>query len=125
MSNAMVSQSVNRQNVGLALRQMRQECQYNGSELNAINRAALNLEACTWQFDGELLTIESATTMFKKYTVAHNGCDCKAGQRGNPCWHMAAYTLLTRAAQLALAPAVKQFTDAEHARNQALVDDLF
>ncbi len=124
MSNAMVSQSVNRQNVGQALRQMRQECQYNGSELNAINRAALNLEACTWQFDGELLTIESATTMFKKYTVAHNGCDCKAGQRGTPCWHMAAYTLLTRAAQLALTPA-KRFTDAEHARNQALVDDLF
>ncbi len=125
MSNAMVSQSVNRQNVGQALRLMRQECQYDRSEMNAINKAALNLEACVWIFDGELLTIESASTMFTRYTVAHNGCDCKAGQRGTPCWHMAAYTLLTRAAQLALAPAPKRFTDAEHARNQALVDDLF
>ncbi len=114
--------NITRQHVGQALRQMRLDCQYNGAELNAVNRAALNLEACTWQYDGEALVIESATTMFKRYHVQHNGCDCKAGTAGRPCWHLAAFRLMQRAAEIALQPAKPKKT---WDQIQAEADELF
>ncbi len=125
MSNAILAQSITRQNVGNALRIMRHECRYDRSEVAAINRAALNLEACTWQYDGEALVIESATTQFQRYHITYSGCDCKAGQHGRPCWHMAAFLLIQRAAQLALTPAKPRMTDAEYAAAVAAVDELF
>ncbi len=60
MANRMLAQSVNRENVGKALRQLRLECRHNQREMNAINRAALELEASAWTFDGETLVIQSA-----------------------------------------------------------------
>ncbi len=125
MSNATLMQSISRQTVGHALRLMRQACRYEPSEMNALNRAALKLEACTWQYDGEALVIESATTQFQRYHVQHNGCDCKAGSAGRPCWHMAAYTLIQRAAELTLTPAKPRLTDAAYARALAAVEELF
>jgi hypothetical protein len=104
---------------------MRNECRYESSELNAINRAALNLEACTWQYDGELLVIESASTQFKRYHVAYNGCDCKAGSTGRACWHMAAYKLIQRAAEVALTPAKPRMRDEQYSAVLAACDDLF
>ena len=86
---------------------MRNECHYESTELNAINRAALNLEACPWAFDGEVLVIQSATTAANRYTVTPHGCECKASQRGTPCWHQAARRLLVKAAELAQRPAVE------------------
>ena len=41
----------------------RHECRFNSREVTALNRADLNLEACPWQYDGEALVIESASTM--------------------------------------------------------------
>ncbi len=125
MSNAILAQSISRQTVGQALRLMRHECRFNSREVTALNRAALNLEACTWQYDGEALVIESATTQFQRYHVAYNGCDCKAGSTGRPCWHLAAFTLIRRAAELALTPAKPRMTDAAYARAVAAVDELF
>ena len=104
MANAMVAQSVNRQSVGAALQQARKECGQHLRWLNALNRAALNLEACPWQFDGDVLVIASASDGSSRYTVDVHGCGCRAAQKGNPCWHRAARRLLVKAAELA-APA--------------------
>ena len=72
--------------------------------INAINRAALNLEACPWAFDGEVLRIASASSS-ARYTVGVGGCKCKAGQAGRPCWHRAAWRLLRKAAEMLPVPA--------------------
>ncbi|MDP9310857.1 MAG: SWIM zinc finger family protein [Chloroflexota bacterium] len=124
MSNAILAQSITRQNVGNALRLMRHECRYNSAEVTALNKAGLELEASPWQYDGELLVITSRTTANTRYTVAYSGCSCKAGQNGRPCWHMAAFLLIQRAAQLALTPAKPKMTNAEYERVLALCDEL-
>ena len=90
--------------------------------ITAINRAALNLEACPWAFDGETLRIASATTRGTRYTInAYGFCECKAAQDGRPCWHRAAWRLLRKAAEM-VAPSVVEITEAEL---QALVDELY
>ena len=98
MANASVAQSINRQSVAAALHAARVECEQYKAWLNAVNRAALNLEACRWAFDGETLLIASATTQGTRYTVTPEGCQCKAHQDGRPCWHRAARRLLIKAA---------------------------
>ena len=62
MANATVAQSINRQTAAAALRQARIEAAEHHAWITAINRAALNLEACLWAFDGEVLRIASAST---------------------------------------------------------------
>ncbi len=101
MANASIAQSVNRQSVGVALQQARRECADHLAWLNALNRAALNLEAGFWQFDGDILVVSSATKQGTRYVVDAIGCTCKAGQAGRPCWHRAARRLLLKAAELA------------------------
>ncbi len=92
MANATIAQAVNRQTVALALRDARAKCAASHRWLNAVNRAALNLESVRWQFDGEILIIRSATSA-ARYTVTPEGCQCKAGGSGKPCWHRAAHRL--------------------------------
>ena len=121
MANASVTQLVNRQSVAAALHTARVECSQYTAWLNAVNRAALNLEACRWAFDGETLVIASATTQGTRYTVTPNGCGCKAHEGGRPCWHRAARRLLVKAAELA---ADEQPTKSM-AELQAAVDELF
>lgn len=122
MANATVSQSVNRQSVAAALAAARTEAAHYSAWINAINRAALNLEACRWQFDGEILVITSATST-ARYTVDAQGCGCKAHQAGRPCWHRAARRLLCKAAEMAAQPA--QASGRSFAELQADVDALF
>lgn len=117
--------NITRQHVGQALRAMRMSAQYDRSELNAVNRAALNLEACTWIYEGSTLVIESATKLGQRWHVQHNGCTCQAGRRGIPCWHLAALRILQRASELVLTPARKPQTDAEYAKTLADCDDMF
>ena len=74
MANASVTAAVNRQTVAAALAAARTEAAAHKAWINAINRAALNLEACPWQFDGDILSIRSATTS-ARYTVTIQGCD--------------------------------------------------
>jgi hypothetical protein len=120
MANASVTQSVNRQTVAAALAAARIEAAEHKAWFNAIQRAALNLEACAWAFDGDVLRIASASTK-ARYTVTPDGCECKAGQAGRPCWHRAGWRLLRKAAEMVPAPVVTM-TDAEI---QALVDELY
>ena len=121
MANATVAQSISRQTVAAALAAARTEAAEHRLWITAINRAALNLEACPWAFDGETLRIASATTRGTRYTVSPEGCECKAAQDGRPCWHRAAWRLLRKAAELVMPPVV-EITKAEL---QALVDELF
>src|SRR6187431_58563 len=72
----------------------------NASIAQAVNRAALNLEAVRWSFDGDTLKIESATNSGTFYTVTVEACECKAGQKGEPCWHRAGCRLLVKAAEM-------------------------
>ncbi len=99
MANATVTQAVNRSTVALALAAARIEAAKHQAWINAINRAALNLEACLWQFDGDILVIRSATSA-ARYTVDAQGCPCHAGKAGKPCWHKAAWRLLCKAAEM-------------------------
>ena len=103
MANPSIAQAVNRTAVARALAQARAECVGQVAWMNAINRAALNLESCRWQFDGETLVIASASTD-RRYTVTPGGCGCKAFLDGKPCWHRAARRLLIKAAELARTP---------------------
>ncbi len=120
MANGMVAQQVNRQTVAAALAAARTEASEHRAWMNAINRAALNLEACTWMFDGTLLRITSANST-ARYTATAHTCECKAYAAGRPCWHRAAARLLVKAAEL-VQPVRVMPTDAEL---QALVDELF
>lgn len=101
MANATVTQLVNRSTVAAALQAARVEAAQHAAWMNAINRAALNLEACPWQFDGEVLIIASATAGGTRYTVDAQGCGCRAHAAGRPCWHRAARRLLIKAAEMA------------------------
>ncbi len=100
MANASVAQAVNRQTVALALRDARAKCAASYRWLNAVNRAALNLESCRWAFDGDTLRVESATNSGDFYTVTVETCPCNAGKAGKPCWHRAGCRLLVKAAEM-------------------------
>lgn len=113
-------ENITRQRVGAALRQYRLAFAGNSRELNAVNRAALNLEACLWQWDGSTLSIESATeTGLVRYHVTASGCSCKAARHGKPCWHLASFRLL-QLAQDAPRPARRPMAEL-----QAAADELF
>ncbi len=73
VANSTVAQSISRQTVAAALHTARVECAQYSAWLNAVNRAALNLEACPWAFDGDTLRIASATTKGTRYTVTPEG----------------------------------------------------
>ena len=121
MANSTVAQSINRQTVAAALRQARIEAAEHKAWINAINRAALNLEAVSWAFDGEVLRIGSATSA-ARYTVDARGCECKAAQDGRPCWHRAAWRLLCKAAELVPPAPRPELSEAELT---AIVDELY
>ncbi len=120
MAHASITQAVNRSTVGAALQEARRQCGQHLRWLNALNRAALNLEACPWQFDGETLVIHSATDTSTRYTVDAQGCQCRAAQKGNPCWHRAAHRLLVKAAEMAQQPPRPSFTALTASTNAAL-----
>ena len=119
MANATVAQLVNRRNVAAALAAARVECSQYTAWLNAVNRAALNLEACPWQFDGETLRIGSASSS-TRYTVTADGWECKPYEAGRPCLHRAARRLLVKAAEMTQQPPRQGFAEL-----QAEVDALF
>ena len=122
MSNASIAAAISRQTVAAALAAARTEAAEHRLWITAINRAALNLAACPWAFDGDTLRIASATTKGTRYTVSPEGCECKAAQDGRPCWHRAAWRLLRKAAEL-VKPAVRVMPSDEEL--QALVDALY
>ncbi len=106
--------TVGRREVGMSLRQYRAQFQRElqdltiepgavSRDLNALNKAAIELEASNWQWCGSTLAIDSRTTAGKRYYVTHGACTCKAAQAGRVCWHAAAYELLQRAARIAAA----------------------
>jgi len=136
MANATIAQAVNRQTVALALRDARAKCAASHRWLNAVNRAALNLESCRWAFDGDTLRVESATNSGDFYTVTVEICPCSAGKAGKPCWHRAGCRLLTKAAEMTYTAATtngyqdapaRPFEDAKPtmAELQAAADELF
>ncbi len=96
----MANANVSRETVGQALRDARIACAHSMKWLNAVNRAALDLEACRWAFDGDTLQMESASGSGEWYTVDAGGCTCRAGSVGRPCKHRAAWRLLVKASQL-------------------------
>ena len=136
MANATVAAAVNRQTVALALRDARAKCAASHRWLNAVNRAALNLESCRWSFDGDTLRVESATNSGDFYTVTVEVCPCNAGKAGKPCWHRAGCRLLVKAAEMTYTAATtngyqdapaRPFEDSKPtmAELQAAADELF
>ena len=84
MANSSITQQINRQTVAVALQAARTETDEHQAWINAINKAALNVEACGWAFDDDVLQVASATTAAVLYTVDHAGWGCKAGQARTP-----------------------------------------
>ena len=122
MANGMIAQQVNRQTVAAALAAARTEAAEHRAWINAINKAALELEASSSAFDGDTLRIASRTIKGTRYTVNALGfCECKAAKESRPCWHRAAWRLLRKAAEM-VAPVRVMPSEAEL---QALVDELF
>ena len=67
----------------------------------AIYRAAANLAAGMFSFDGEHVILRSASSS-KAYRISTRepmACSCKAHERGLRCWHVVAARLLVRAAE--------------------------
>ena len=105
MATASIPQSINRSAVARALRASRVACQNRKDWLNAVNRAALNLEACGWIWTGETLVIASATDSSTRYRVTADACECLAYRSGRrACWHRAALRLLLLAAEVPSEP---------------------
>jgi hypothetical protein len=122
---SLAPQAISRQTVGAALAEARRKCADNMRWLAALNRAALNLEACQWAFDGQTLSIASATDA-GRYHVTAQMCECKAAQNGRPCWHRAAARLLEHAAELAQpAPTPQPRIAPNFIDLQAAADELF
>jgi hypothetical protein len=90
----------------------------NRAWFNALNKAAVELEASAWSWNGQQLTIASRTTKGTRYTVTSAACPCKAGQAGRPCWHRAAARLIERVSE---ASSKAQ----SRAAAQQAVDELF
>ncbi len=120
MAQASLAQ-VTRHTVAQAIAQARKDCAHSIRWLNAVNRAALELEVGGWQFDGATLRMPRATNPATRYTVDAHGCTCKAGQAGRPCKHRAAWRLLIKAAELAAKaqPRARTYTAEDYARIQA------
>jgi hypothetical protein len=128
MTTTIVAQPANvtRQHVGIALRQLRIAYARDRRRLNAVNRAALNLEATIWQWNGSDLRIESATqTGSITYQVSGHACTCPAAQHGKPCWHQAAHEILLDAQAIAEQPTPVRMSDVQYARVLDAADDLF
>ena len=100
MANAIV-QHITKESIGKAIAQARIDCQHSRRWLNAVNRAAVELLVSHFQFDGEILSIESATAPGTRYHVDAHGCSCPAGHAGKPCKHRAAWRLLLKSAEIA------------------------
>lgn len=107
MATGSIPAMISRESVGRAIALARIECKDDKRWLNAVNRAALNLEACAWQFNGDVLMIKSASEDVE-YTVTERMCECKAYIGGKPCWHRAAVRLLMKAAEIAHIPIPKE-----------------
>jgi len=99
-----------RANVGQALKTARERAAADKAWINAINKAALELEAQPWRFNGSTLVIKSRTDSALRHTTNGTSCTCKAfnQETPKPCWHRAAALLLARAAALAIPPARRQ-----------------
>jgi len=102
----------------------RVECSESHRWLNAVNRAAVELFCSHWSFDGEVLSIESATTPGTRYLVDTHGCTCSAGAHGKPCKHRAAWRLLIKAAEIHARQPKPRRTPEDHARIMAEAAEL-
>jgi len=116
MSNASIAQAITKESIGKAIAQARVECACSRRWLNAVNRAAVELLVSHWQFDGEMLSIESASAPGTRYHVDAHGCDCPAAHAGKPCKHRAAWRLLCKAAEIAQQPRQRKYSAEEYAR---------
>lgn len=118
--------TITRQAVAAALAEARQKVANDRAWFNALNKAATELEASPWAFDGRTLVINSRTTLGTRYHVAAGSCECKAAAQGRPCWHRAAYRLLVKASELASKPAPRPVRTPEQiARIEAEAAALF
>ncbi len=69
--------------------------------IRAINRAAANLAAGQFSYDGHTVALRSASSarVYHIDTREPMRCSCKAHERGLVCWHVAGARLIVRAAE--------------------------
>jgi predicted extracellular nuclease len=89
--------NVTRENVAAVVARAKAAAAEHTRWVTAITRAADELNKNQWLFTGSTLKIHSRTRR-RTYTVSGNDCTCEAAQAGQPCYHVAAWRILTRAA---------------------------
>ncbi len=89
----------------------------------AIYRAAANLAAGQFSYDGRMVILRSATSakVYRIDTREPMQCSCKAHERGLLCWHITAARLIVRAAEHHAAPRSRK----SYAELQSAVEELF
>ncbi len=74
--------------------------------MRAIYRAAGNLAAGQFSYDGQRVSLRSASSSTVYHIITRDPmvCSCQAHARGLVCWHVAAARLIVRAAERHAAP---------------------
>ncbi len=92
--------NITRENVAAVVARAKQAAAEHTRWVTAITRAADELQKNQWLFTGSTLKIHSRTRR-RTYTVSGAHCSCEASTAGQPCYHVAAWRILTRCAQAA------------------------
>lgn len=90
--------NITRENVAAVVARAKATAAEHTRWVTAITRAADELNKNQWLFTGSTLKIHSRTRR-RTYTVSGNDCTCEAAQNGQPCYHVAAWRILVRAAR--------------------------
>jgi hypothetical protein len=96
--------------------------------VRSIYRAAGNLAAGMFSYDGHQVILHSASSdkVYRITTTEPMRCSCQAHAKGLVCWHISAARLIVRAAEHhAQQPTAQPVTVPNMAELQAAVDELF
>ncbi len=102
MANGIIAQSIDftREDVAAAVADALAKVT-DATWTRAIYRAASNLAAGQFLYDGHRVTLRSASSTRVYHIDVHEPmkCSCKAHERGLVCWHITAARLIVRAAE--------------------------
>lgn len=75
--------------------------------LGALQRGWENLERRFWQWQNDVLLVQSTTEPEKRYRVTAAGCECYAADKQQVCDHVTSWHICFEATRIANKPASK------------------
>jgi len=103
MAIGILPNTITRESVGAAIRQLRIAHRHDERKVNALAKAEARLYSCLWQWHSasRTLIVESATKAgITTYVVEHGCCECPASAHNRACWHQTVWEILTGAETL-------------------------